>query len=392
MRTTLKRGLGRGAAPNGNGKAGAAAGLRLARHASTGSRSGRARSRAALVGRIAMWLGVACLVARSGRRGRRISLLPRVRRRGRGRRRRRCRRAARQLDVALPGQPAVALVIGYDHRKEDGPEHVRALGHAHARPRRPGDRLDLAPLVPARHARRDSLSRDGRPSSTRSTPPTRTAARRARSNTVKALTGVPINYLITVNFRGFRQIVDRLGGAWIDVDRRYFNDHGGPSGYATINLHPGLPAAHRAADARLRALPAHGLRPLPRRAPAAVREGVQGPDPGELRADRAAEGRQRDHEQRRGRAGRRRRRRRPHGPLVRAVRLRPARRARVPDADRGSRGLRGADDRLGEHHARGPDLRASRTSTSSEKATAVALGEKVQAARAGADATRRSPS
>ena len=57
--------------------------------------------------------------------------------------------------------------------------------------------------------------------------------------TVRALTGVQINYLITVNFRGFRQIVDRLGGAWIDVDRRYFNDRGGPFGYATINLLPG---------------------------------------------------------------------------------------------------------------------------------------------------------
>ena len=48
-----------------------------------------------------------------------------------------------------------------------------------------------------------------------------------------------INYLITVNFRGFRQIVDRLDGAWIDVDRRYFNDRGGPFGYAKINLLPG---------------------------------------------------------------------------------------------------------------------------------------------------------
>jgi LCP family protein required for cell wall assembly len=58
-------------------------------------------------------------------------------------------------------------------------------------------------------------------------------------NTVRQLTGVPINYLITVNFRGFRQIVDRLGGAWIDVARRYFNDRSGPSGYATIDLWPG---------------------------------------------------------------------------------------------------------------------------------------------------------
>ena len=56
---------------------------------------------------------------------------------------------------------------------------------------------------------------------------------------MKALTGLPVNYLMTVNFRGFRQIVDRLGGVWMDVDRRYYNDQGGPYGYATINLQPG---------------------------------------------------------------------------------------------------------------------------------------------------------
>ena len=58
---------------------------------------------------------------------------------------------------------------------------------------------------------------------TGSTPPTRSAARRAPSLTVKHLTGLPINYLITVNFHGFKEVVDKLGGVWIDVDRRYYN-------------------------------------------------------------------------------------------------------------------------------------------------------------------------
>ena len=70
-------------------------------------------------------------------------------------------------------------------------------------------------------------------------PPTATCGPQGSLQTVKALTNLEINYLITVNFRGFRQIVDRLGGAWIDVDRRYFNDRGGPTGYARINLRPG---------------------------------------------------------------------------------------------------------------------------------------------------------
>ena len=56
---------------------------------------------------------------------------------------------------------------------------------------------------------------------------------------MRKLTGVSVNYLITVNFRGFTQVVDKLGGMWIDVDRRYYNSHSGPTGYATINLQPG---------------------------------------------------------------------------------------------------------------------------------------------------------
>jgi LCP family protein required for cell wall assembly len=57
--------------------------------------------------------------------------------------------------------------------------------------------------------------------------------------TVQKLTGLPITYLITVNFRGFKQVVNKLGGVWIDVDRRYLNTHGGPYGYATIDIQPG---------------------------------------------------------------------------------------------------------------------------------------------------------
>ncbi len=66
-----------------------------------------------------------------------------------------------------------------------------------------------------------------------------TCGPRGSLQTVKNLTNLDINYLITVDFLGFIDIVDRLGGAWIDVDRRYFNDRSGPSGYARIDLRPG---------------------------------------------------------------------------------------------------------------------------------------------------------
>ena len=63
-------------------------------------------------------------------------------------------------------------------------------------------------------------------------------------STIRALTGLPINYLVTVNFRGFTQVVDKLGGIWIDVDRRYFHSNNGTSlgsfdRYSEINLLPG---------------------------------------------------------------------------------------------------------------------------------------------------------
>jgi LCP family protein required for cell wall assembly len=236
MRTTLKRGLGRGAAPNGNGKAtlppGASSPVTFYRQP---ERSGR--STAGLIGRVAMWLGIACLVVASGAAGGAYlyfhesvaavaAKTPEV------------RKAARQLDVPLPGQPAVALVIGYDARKSDGPNA--------------GGRSDTLMLVRA-DPQTDSISLLSFPRDMRVEIrcPGRTAffdkinaayatcGPQGSLQTVRLLTGVQINYLITVNFRGFREIVDRLDGAWIDVDRRYFNDRGGPFGYATINLRPG---------------------------------------------------------------------------------------------------------------------------------------------------------
>ncbi len=62
--------------------------------------------------------------------------------------------------------------------------------------------------------------------------------------TVKRLLSTPerpfrINHVITVDFRGFRRVIDYIGCVYIDIDRDYFNDVGGPGGYATIDIDPG---------------------------------------------------------------------------------------------------------------------------------------------------------
>jgi LCP family protein required for cell wall assembly len=58
--------------------------------------------------------------------------------------------------------------------------------------------------------------------------------------TVKQVTGLPINHVINVDFRGFREAVNEIGCVYTDVDRRYFNDNSNPADqYATINIDPG---------------------------------------------------------------------------------------------------------------------------------------------------------
>jgi polyisoprenyl-teichoic acid--peptidoglycan teichoic acid transferase len=60
--------------------------------------------------------------------------------------------------------------------------------------------------------------------------------------TVKALTGLPINHVVNVDFLGFAQGVYAIGCVYTDVDRRYYHSNVGlaPSEqYAEINIQPG---------------------------------------------------------------------------------------------------------------------------------------------------------
>jgi LCP family protein required for cell wall assembly len=64
--------------------------------------------------------------------------------------------------------------------------------------------------------------------------------------TVKQLLSTPerefdINHVVNIDFGGFRRVVDYIGGAYIDIDRKYFNDRGGSCDgcYATIDVPAG---------------------------------------------------------------------------------------------------------------------------------------------------------
>ena len=105
-----------------------------------------------------------------------------------------------------------------------------------ARPRRP----DLLPVTAA-------AARSGRPRPHQQR--LRVLRRDGPLETVRHLTGLPINYLITVNFLGFIAIVNKLGGVWMDIDRRYYNKNVGTLDDQLREHRPParLPAAERRA-------------------------------------------------------------------------------------------------------------------------------------------------
>ena len=152
------------------------------------------------------------------------------------------KRAEKELAVTLPGKSSIALLLGDNQR----------VGFE----RSAGGRSDTMMLIRADPQAKAitllSIPRDLRvPVYCPSSPLPRETTRidyafawcgaRGSLETVKKLTGLRINYLITVKFRGFKEIVNDLGGIWLDIDRRYYNKNVGSAAtaYSSIDLQPG---------------------------------------------------------------------------------------------------------------------------------------------------------
>jgi LCP family protein required for cell wall assembly len=232
MRTTLKRGTAGSTAGNGHG------GIPISPLSGVNRYRTRRRGPLRLLGKFFLWLAIVVLVAAGALAGGAWLYLnqsvaavrahdPRL------------IAAQEDLDIAKADQPTVALVIGYDKRL--GPESSM------------GSRSDTIMLVRADPQKKVvsmmSFPRDllvtipgcegQAPFTGRINEAYTYCGPRGTLRTVKELTHIPINYIVTVNFVGFRDIVDKLGGVYVDVDHRYFNDNANGENYATIDLHSG---------------------------------------------------------------------------------------------------------------------------------------------------------
>jgi LCP family protein required for cell wall assembly len=236
MKTTLKRGIGRGAAVNGNGRAIYPPGVNapMARYRQPDP---PARGPWQVVRSVSLWTLVVAVIVAGGIAGAAYlkthqfieAISPKTRA---------DRAAAKHLDVAIPGQPTIALVIGTDRRKGFQAE---LTGRS--------DTLILLRADPTTNSLSMlSFPRDlvttikcpGHPDATdRINAAYAECGTVGSVETVRALTGLPINYFVTVNFRGFMDVVNNLGGVWVDIDHRYLCDPTTCPDVSKVNLFPG---------------------------------------------------------------------------------------------------------------------------------------------------------
>jgi LCP family protein required for cell wall assembly len=231
VRTTLKRGIGRVAVGNGNGQAvlppGALSPVTRYRQP---ERKRAALRRMGIILFVLVALALAAVLGMaSGTYLWELESLQRTTPVGR------FKAAAEALDVPKPKGPSVALVIGYDHRPEDGTASSRSDTLMLLRTDPTNDTISM--LSFPRDLVVPITCPDGRTATDRINAAYFYCGPEGSLETVTRLTGIPIHFLIGVNFDGFRQSVDKLGGVWLDIDRRYENLQGGD--YATINLWPG---------------------------------------------------------------------------------------------------------------------------------------------------------
>jgi LCP family protein required for cell wall assembly len=149
-------------------------------------------------------------------------------------------------DLPQADAPAIALVIGSDHRATDGSSPSRS------------DTFMLVRIDPKRHLvsmlsfprdlwvdipgfgqdRINAAFSDG--AQLQGSSPTKLAL-----ETVKQLTGLKVNYVTVVDFRGFADLVDDLGGVYLPVDEYYLHTRAMNEAsafgdrYTTIDVKPG---------------------------------------------------------------------------------------------------------------------------------------------------------
>jgi LCP family protein required for cell wall assembly len=241
MRTTLKRGIGQGAGYSGGGHAAALPLFGpIARYRQP---EAPRRSVIGLILRGLGWLALAVLVIGSGVggglylyvHGTLADISTRT-------------KPIENVDKSLvtvpsPSSPAIALVAGYDVRgKTRGANPYAGSNSDTLMLLRADPKTDTLSLLSFPrdlyvniYCHGDTVDTQNRINSAWGTCGNNGPA--ATLDTIQHLTGLNINYFITLDFHAFKQLVNNLHGVYMNVDRRYYIPlH---TGVSAINLQPG---------------------------------------------------------------------------------------------------------------------------------------------------------
>jgi LCP family protein required for cell wall assembly len=142
-------------------------------------------------------------------------------------------------------EPAIALIAGYDHRPGDGNSYAGSnsdtLMLLRADPRNHTLSLLSFPRdlnVPI-YCSGNTIKMTERINYAWSACGGNGGPKGALDTVAHLAGGIKINYMITLDFRAFKQVVNRLHGVYMNVDRRYYNPLHSAEHYSAINLHPG---------------------------------------------------------------------------------------------------------------------------------------------------------
>jgi LCP family protein required for cell wall assembly len=240
MRTTLKRGIGQAAGLNGNGHSAVPPLFGpIARYRQP------ERPRRSVIGLILRgfgWLVLAVVVIASGIGGG-LYLYTHETLASISTHTKQVRKADRQLKpIVSPSAPAIALVAGYDVRgKTSGANPYAGSNSDTLMLLRADPRTDTLSLLSFPrdlfvniYCNGDTVYTQDRINSAWGHCSNGPAA---TLDTIHHLTGLNINYFITLDFHAFKQLVSNLHGVYMNVDRRYYIPlH---SGISAINLQPG---------------------------------------------------------------------------------------------------------------------------------------------------------
>jgi len=142
--------------------------------------------------------------------------------------------AKQQLDISLPDQPENILIMGTDSDPDGTNQRSDTIMLARVNPE--GECLSILSMP------RDLIVNIPGVGQDKINSAYAVGGAPLAIETVKELTEQPVHHFVMIDYAGFEQAVDAMGGVYIDVDKRYFNDNSDAlwgQEYEPIDIYPG---------------------------------------------------------------------------------------------------------------------------------------------------------